>query len=712
MSSSTVTVAISTVHPGPYGGAVFTGKDLAGRLIRAIADSKSMLRAPLKGEIWELTGKVVWHPKYGDQLHIEQSKLLPPAGRLLLNYLTTHPNFRGIGIGQAKASRLYEKFGDQLPSILDEERIEVLYSVLDKEAAQKLIETWQKTSNESSVIAFLDKHGISTRLARKVLYYWPEQTIKILRENPYRLLLFAEWPTVDRIACSLGVGPADERRLIAAAEAAVYYQLDVAKNTLNDSHVVEKSIKSLLQASDGTIASRSLSLAVADRAIVGDQLSGFQPSGCAVMERYLMSRFDAMVKHQGTQQSLFNNPSDPIIESCINTFEQQEQMTLNAEQRDAVRMATTESLSVLTGSAGVGKTTVLKAIYQVADTLNINVIQMALAGRAAQRMREATGREAFTIIGFLNRVRSKKIRLSPNDLVIIDEASMIDLMLVYRLMRALPMGVRLLLVGDPYQLPPIGPGLIFHIMAASSKVQVKELIQVHRQAESTGIPQIAGLIRDGVAPHLPTFGGTRPGVSFLECRPNSIINLLVDIVSDLGGFRDVQILGVTKRGVAGVMDINRTFYQKLATPNSELKEWGLAEGSLILYTVNDYDRELYNGSLGQIEEVLPTAIRNEEQDGEPIKAVCNFDGRKLGMTEAELVNIDLAYAITTHKAQGSQFKRVVIPITKSRLLDRTLIYTALTRGMEQVVFVGEKQAFDEAVISHPSVANRTVGFAI
>jgi exodeoxyribonuclease V alpha subunit len=297
-------------------------------------------------------------------------------------------------------------------------------------------------------------------------------------------------------------------------------------------------------------------------------------------------------------------------------------------------------------------------------------------------------------------------------LIIIDEASMIDLMLMYRLVKALPAGVRLLLVGDPYQLPPIGPGLIFHIMACSSNVQVKKLTQVHRQAESTGIPQIAGLIRNGIVPHLPTFGGAGTGVYFLECRPSSIIKLLVDVVGDLGGFNDVQILGITKRGPAGVIDINRIFYQKLAAPNSELKEWGLAEGSPILYTINDYERELYNGSLGQVEEAMPAAIINEEQEKEPIKAVCNFDGRKLAMTEAELANIDLAYAITTHKAQGSQFKRVIVPVTKSRLLDRTLIYTALTRGIEQVVFVGEKQSFDEAVINLPSAANRTVGFAI
>lgn len=712
MSISTVTVAISAVYPGPYGGAVFTGKDLTGCRIRAIADSKSMLRAPLKGEIWELTGKVVRHPKYGEQLHVEQSKLLPPAGRLLLSYLTTHPNFRGIGIGQAKASRLYLKFGDQLSIILDEGCVDALSSVVDKETAQKLIDSWQKTANESSVIAFLDRHGISTRLARKIIYYWPEQTIKKLQENPYRLLILAEWPIVDRIACSLGIESSDERRLIAAAEAAVYYQLDVAKNTLNDSHVIEKSIKSLLRVSDSAIAHKSIRLAVADRAIVGDERSGFQPSGCAVMERYLMSRFEAMAKRQGTQQSLFNDSTGSIVESCISAFEKQEQITLNAEQRDAVHMATTENLSVLTGGAGVGKTTVLKAIYQAADALNVSVVQMALAGRAAQRMREATGREAFTIIGFLNRVRSKKISLSPGDLAIIDEASMVDLMLTYRLMRALPIGMRLLLVGDPYQLPPIGPGLIFHAMAASSKIQVKELTQVHRQAESTGIPQIAGLIRKGVVPYLPSFSGVGTGVCFFECSSRSIINLLVDIVSDLGSFRDVQILGITKRGVAGVVDINRTFYQKLAAPHSELKDWALAEGVPILYTLNDYDRELYNGSLGQVEEILPETNTDEEPEVQRIKIVCNFDGRKLGMSEAELANIDLAYAITTHKAQGSQFKRVVVPVTKSKLLDRTLIYTALTRGVEQVVFVGEKQAFNEAIMCPPSATNRNVGFTI
>lgn len=711
MNAVTTTITVSTVHPGPFGGAVFTGKNPSGIWIRAIAARGKISRAPLRGETWFLIGNTVRHPKYGDQLHVDKARLTPPTGKLLSNYLATHPSFRGIGIGQAKASRLYHKFGEQLPRLLDDGDVDTLSEELDEEVVRRLILAWRENASEAAVIAFLDNHGVDARLARKILHCWPSEAVKKLEENPYRLLVIAGWATVDRLATSLGTEPFDERRLIAAAEAAVYARLDTAKDTLSGSQVVRAAVKNILRCPDD-IARKAVALAVKDCSLTGDEESGYQPLGCALMERYLMNRFEEMTRGRHYQPSLFSGGINSTIVSSIDSFERAEGLLLNAEQRGAVSIAAVEPLGVITGGAGVGKTTVLKAVHQAAEALNFSVVQMALAGRAAQRMREATGREAYTIVGFLNRVKNRKIKLSPGDLVIIDEASMLDLMLSYRIMRALPEGVRLLLVGDPHQLPPIGPGLIFQVLARSPKISISELTQVHRQAESSGIPVVANSVRSGNIPQLPRFDGPRPGVSFLECMPNSIVNYLLNIVSDLGGFDDVQILGVTKRGAAGVTDINRTFHLKLAAARRKLEDWELAEAVPVMYTVNDYDRELYNGTLGYVEEVLTPNTRHEDPAGEPSRILCNFDGRTIGLTDADLPNLELAYAVTTHKAQGSQFRRVIIPVTKSRLLDRTLIYTALTRGVEQVVFVGDKRAFDEAIVSPPPSAHRNVGFSL
>jgi exodeoxyribonuclease V alpha subunit len=710
--STTTTVTVSTVHQGPVGGAIFTGRDDSGKWIRAVAESRSIFRSPLRGEVWQLTGLFRKHPRYGDQLYVERAQLLRPTGHLLVRYLITHPSFRGTGIGMAYASRLYKEFGEKLALLLDEGDVDSLTKVIDEQTAQKLITAWQSNAQEASTVVFLDRYSVDTRLAGKILRYWPKDTVGKLKENPYRLLALTEWPIVDRLALSLGMIIDDERRLIAAAEAAVYRRLDTAKDTLIDDQSLRKNIKTLLRCQDDTTPRTALELAVKDNTLIGDAEIGYQAFGCMVMERYLMERFGALVNLRQRQLSLLDNATNKAsFEALVLNFEKQESITLNAEQRAAVRMAATEPLSVLKGGAGVGKTTVLKAVHHFIEATGGHVVQMALSGRAAQRMREATGRDAYTIAGFLNKIRADKIKLGPDHLLIIDESSMLDLMLMYRIMRVLPKGVRLLLVGDPYQLPPIGPGLIFHVMAASPVIPVQELMQIHRQAESTGIPKVANQVRCGIIPALPRFNGLGVGVTFLECSSSLVINHLTDIVSDLGGFDDMQIIGVVKGGSSGVANINQTFHRKLTIAKRRLDRWDIAELDPVIYTVNDYDRELYNGSLGRVERVYAEPLKSQGAEA-PIHIMCDFDGRKLGLSDSDMCNIELAYAITTHKSQGSQFKRVIIPIVQSRLLDRTLVYTALTRGVEQVIFVGDRRAFDGAIINAPSVTRRSIGFRI
>jgi exodeoxyribonuclease V alpha subunit len=679
-----------------------------------VAKREAIFRAPFKGEVWQLTGQLVRHPNYGRQLYVSRSKLMPPSGRLIVRYLSSHPLFRGIGVGQAKASRLYREFGNELTSILDSGKINELASVLGEEAAERLVTAWQINAKESAVVTFLDGHGINAKLVNKILCCWPEDPLGKIRENPYRLLAITDWSTADRVAGSLGVDADDERRLIAAAETAVYDRLDTAKNTLIESDELKENVGPLLGCLGEGTPAKAVELAINNSALVGDTERGYQSLGCALMEQYLMRRFKAIALLENTaQRALFSRkPDAPVIDSFIKEFERKEGIILNAGQRAVVHTALTEPLSLLIGGAGVGKTTTLKAIHHAAEEMGRPIMQLALAGRAAQRMRETTNREAYTIAGFLHKIRAGKIEISPKHLLIVDESSMLDLMLVYRLMKALPLNTSLLFVGDPHQLPPIGPGLIFHKMSESQALPVRELSQVYRQAEVTGIPKVAGQIRNGSVPELPKYTGLGQGVSFLGCREDTIISHLVDIVGDLGGFEEAQILGVTKSGQSGVFNINQAFHRKLARGKRKLVAWELAESDPVIYTVNDYNRELYNGSLGRIKKVILDPQEMEGEGGEPVRLICDFDGRTVNLSDADLGDIELAYAITVHKAQGSQFKRVIIPIVKSRLLDRTLIYTALTRGIEQVVFIGNKKVFNEAIIKRPSVTLRKVGFSM
>jgi exodeoxyribonuclease V alpha subunit len=329
---------------------------------------------------------------------------------------------------------------------------------------------------------------------------------------------------------------------------------------------------------------------------------------------------------------------------------------------------------------------------------------MALSGRAAQRMREATNHEAMTIAGFISNVQKGRLHLKRDSLFIIDEASMLDLPIMHRIVRNLPDGVRLLMVGDPYQLPPISFGLVFHRVAVSNTIPLVELTQIHRQAESSGIPSVALAVRRGIVPQLEAFNGHGSGVTFIDCIPEKIVNALFDVYKSWGYEADIQILGVTKSGVAGVRVVNDYFHQSLSAGKRRLSQWRFAEGDPVIHLENDYERMLFNGSLGYISNIV--------NDGHEFSLICKFDEVEHTFTETELDKLALAYGITVHKAQGSQFRRVVIPITKSRLLDRTMIYTALTRGIEQVVFVGDRHAFAEAVCKPPSASSREVRFNI
>jgi exodeoxyribonuclease V alpha subunit len=711
-TSQTITtvVTVSTVYPGPGGGAIFTAQDTSDGWLKAKAGYDCMPLAPVKGQMWELTGEFKYDKFYGPQLHIQSCRQIEPTGKLLYSYLRHHPAFRGIGLGDTKIAKLYHRFGDELRELLEKGDSVSLSEVLSEAIAERLVAAWHANAQESSVIAFLSQYRIDVRLAHNILRYWGAEAVEKLRENPYRLLILTSWDSADRVARNIGIEPLDPLRLVAATEAYVYTRLYKRKDTLTDESNLRNGIQRLIGKVDNEVAGKAVEFALQEKAIVGNPISGYQPVGCALMEAQITDRFKAMLPDSSWgQMDLFGSSKcNTLVDSQISIFEQSENLCLNSEQRRAIHMAATSSLSVLKGGAGVGKTTVLKAIYQVILAMNGTVFQMALAGRAAQRMREATGQEAFTIVGFLNRLKHGKISPYSGDLIVIDESSMLDLLLTYRLIKALPKGVRLLFVGDPYQLPPIGPGLIFHVLVNSPAVPSTELIEVHRQAESTGIPQVALQVRQGTVPDFAKYEGLGYGVNFIECRRRSIVNHLIDVVHDLGGFHETQILGVIKSGSAGVGNINTVFHQLMTPTKPRLHGWGLAESDPVIYTINDYEHELFNGSLGYIERVFPDA--SDEREAK--RATVSFNGRTLDLSEEDLGNVELAYAITVHKAQGSQFKRVVIPVTKSKLLDRTLIYTSLTRGIEQVIFVGDKREFCIAVQKPPSVNMRQVGFSI
>jgi len=694
---------ITTVYPGPRGGAIFSGRDTAGKHRRFVADHHHIFRTPVVGETWSLTGETRQHPRYGEQVSVEQASLIQPRGQLIIDFLSKHPAFDGLGIGKARATRLWKNFGSDLYKILSQGDLEKLTYLLPEETARRLVEAWRAVSDEADIISFLDTHGFEARLADKVRKIWRGDALTKLKENPYRMLALAGWEKVDRTARALGVTHDDPRRQVAAVESCLYRRLD-AKHTLTPQTMLLDDVCATMGLCSTEVARVAVDRALGEHAIVAAR-DGYQPLGAAVMERTITNYLhELLASAPGQERNLFSRNLPSVIVEAITSFEKEAGLRLNAGQRRGVEMALDHPVSVLTGGAGTGKTTVLQVIHRAAEGVAVPVLQIALSGRAAQRLREATGRPASTIAAFLLAAEQGSVHPESEPLVIIDESSMLDTPLMYSIVRALPARARLLLVGDPYQLPPIGFGLVFQVLAASPYIPKVDLVEVHRQAQSSGIPQIAREVRHGIVPSLPAFAGLSAGVSFIEADDGDVMDYILGVLTAWRGCEDKQVLGVNKRGASGTRNINATLHAMASAAKPKLEGWAFAEGDPIIYLMNDYQKELWNGSLGRIESILSSNGRRS--------LLCCLDGARREIPEGDFHRIDLAYAITVHKAQGSQFKRVIVPIVKTRLLDRTLIYTALTRGVEQVVFVGDRGAFNAAVTAPPHAHERQVGFSI
>ncbi|WP_417431394.1 AAA family ATPase [Kiloniella sp.] len=690
----TQTVIIESVlFASDFGGSIFSGSTEDGSRHRFVSSNTAMPRAPTPGELWEITGTIKNHPQYGPQVKTKTAILVRPSGRLIINLLTKSSLFPGIG--KARSEALWDRFGEELYSLLDDQDSETLEEEIGRDLAKSLLEGWQKVTLEAEIYRWLDRHAVSLSIASKIIKIYGKETIEKLDENPYRLLAFSSWKQADTVGSSMGLDKEDPRRLIAAADAVVYQRLSYSHTLTSEEQFIE-SLKKLLN-STTEVAEKALVHALKAAALVKTDGS-LQGLGPASMEQYISGRAKKMAAGEflATQGSLRTKMNEERLRAIFNDIETLEGFKLNSEQKKAVEMASSAPISVLTGGAGVGKTTVLKAIHLACQKTGCHIFQMALAGRAATRMTEATERPATTIMKFLNTVDQGKIELDREPLIVIDESSMVDLPTMYKIMRRMKAGCRLLLVGDPAQLPPIGFGLVFHEFCKSAKIPKIELTEVHRQTASTGIPGFSASIRNGTPPALGKYEGKRPGVTFIDAEKDDAVERILDIVNDLGGMHESRVIGAIKGGPAGTKTINKVFHELLTPGKPETA--GFAQGEPVIWTENNYDLCLMNGSLGTVTDASFTGS---------IKV--NFEGEDKMIPEEEYDVLEHAYAITCHKSQGSQFKRVIIPIYSSKLLDRTLLYTAVTRAQEQVVLIGDRDAFEAAVKALPNPSLRETG---
>lgn len=724
--------SIRSQSPNGFGGCIFTGKPIddlgnvrdAASYYVVKATGPTLGNAVVQsGQWWKVSGEaaerlldVNGYQVSEWQIEATRVLLLRPSGEHIVSFMADNPSFEGIG--QVKARKLWDTLGAGLYEALDAADVGVLATVLTPESAVQVVSAWAQYG-DSRTLQWLQAEGIDLEVGRKVLKFFGRETPEKLQEDPYRLLSFcASWRQVDALAQRhFGVEPDDPRRLQGAIEEACY-RVFAAGHTMVLSAKLMDVLQSVLGSQTKTFRWRNLVPTALTKGLTNGSFvvghHGVQPLGAMVMERQVAKAVTDRLVATG---AALMSPAE--VSAILGEYEAGEGIELNVEQRQAVHLATEKSFMLITGGAGVGKTTVLKALYKVYDQAGVEVVQLALAGRAAKRMQEATGRAASTIANFLRGARE----LSGPCVVVVDEASMVDIVTMHRLVELLPTGVRVVMAGDPEQLMPVGPGLVLHALIRVPEVPLAELKVIKRYGGDIAAAAIS--IRKGVWPELSS--DETGAIAFIPCadgRTESGTSLIAETVLDLYNLdpANTQILSARRNGPDGVKTINSLCQAATTAGNKPMAVWSIQHDALaltgfnlgdpVLCTRNMWDRGLQNGSLGTIVEIDDVPVMQNEEDGaetEPALAwVLWDDGVRRPVVEAMLDDLELGYAITVHKAQGSQWPRVIVPLTGHRLLDRTLIYTAITRAQTQVLIVGDEAAAKAAVESAPRVQARQV----
>jgi exodeoxyribonuclease V alpha subunit len=724
---------VTAVHVGTFGGAIFGGMDSkTNKRIRCIASYKILTRTPQIGEFWYIEGVSSTHEEHGVQIQLSKCAITElPSPSFLSSLLVNHPMFRGFGLGKRKIGKLIKDVGSEteLIKLLDKAKYLHLADSIAEPIAKELCNRWSPLQNEMQLAKFLTEHNISPFMSKQIAKICRENAVKRLKSNPYALLAFAPtspklWRTIETIADKLEISKDGPQRLVGAVEHSLYTALRSGDTAMEKNELLTQ-IEKLLGSKKR--AEAALPEACRNKAICSfHALDGslmFQTIGAAVIEASLERHVFNLI-HAPLQLSIAASQTLQIIEEYSADFKRSQGYPLTDEQLSAIGMVFEKRLSVITGYGGTGKTTVLRAVADVAEKLGFQPYLTALAGKAKDRIDQATGRsnESFTIHGFIKQIKenSDYVNLTGTPIIIIDEASMVDIALANKLMSLISnTNCHLVLVGDPAQLSPVGFGLFFHVIV--DKVHTQKLTKVHRQTADSPIHQMAMKVRNGETTPLPHWEGQSHGVYIVECRPEQ-----KDIIKKLTGIMKTQRCQVitphaSTRAADNTSAINNAM-QFIFNSSKVNKDTGLYEfeqsrpvvrlgdavlmqGDPVIVTANNFELGLYNGNTGVIEEIL-------NQEGHDCVYI-RFDNKLKLLTKDNCfeLGIELAYAITIHKSQGSEYDAIIICCAvPSKLLERSMVYTALTRSKSLTTFVGSNTLLDNAIEGLPRASTINHGF--
>ncbi len=664
---------------------------------------------PTPGEVIKMKGEWGNHPKFGEQFKIVFCQTTTPATVYGIEKYLGSGLIKGIGPVMAK--RIVKMYKEETLNIIESE-IEKLAEVegIGKKRIGMIKKAWEEQKEIRAVMIFLQSHGVSSGYAAKIFKQYGNGAIKIVQENPYRLatdIFGIGFVTADKIAEKLGFAKDSDLR----AGAGILYVLHEMTDEGHVYYPYEPLIvkcKEVLDI-DREIIVKALGTLVADQQIViedmNQNLETFQENNKAVyLIGYHLAESNIAFRLKRlliTPQSIRKIDS----EKAIQWVQDKLSITLADKQIEAVRSSVENKVMVITGGPGTGKTTIITAILKVFSALKTKIMLAAPTGRAAKRMSEATGHEAKTIHRLLE-YNMRKRGFDKNEekplncqLLIIDEASMIDTLLMHHLLKAIPLTATYIMVGDVNQLPSVGAGNVLRDIIDSGIAPVVELNEIFRQAQESSIIVNAHKINQGLIPNLKSTQDKLEDFYFIEQEdPEKVLELIISLVKDripkrfgLNLANEIQVLTPMHRGIVGAGNLNIEL-QKALNP----REGGILRGGRtfkvndrVMQIVNNYDKEVFNGDIGKI-----ILINEEAQEVTVI-----IDDREIIYDYSDLDELVHAYAVSIHKSQGSEYQAVVIPILIQHyiLLQRNLIYTGVTRGKKLVVLVGTKKALAIAI---------------